>query len=744
MPAGGLSEAEQRHLGQHVSSFVPQRDVVRIGRDPSNDVEVRDDLRASRRHAELRLRNGRWEVQDLNSANGTFVNGTRISKAVLSDGDLLAVGNHLFVFRAGQLEEYSAVDGTSLDAIGVTVMAGSATLLQNVSFSLPSRSMLAVVGPSGAGKSTLLRALTGVLTPSQGQVRFAGRDLHGSYEEFRSRIGSVPQDDLVHPELTPRTELELSAALRLPTDIGRDGRRARVDQVLAELGLTERADLQISKLSGGQRKRVSVGTELLTQPTLLFLDEPTSGLDPGNEKQVMTVLRQLANGGRVVVVVTHATQSLDLADRVLFLARGGRVAYFGPPADALAYFARHGVPGGFADVFRALDDPGDLDWQAIFQGDPDYDRFVGAAVRQAAGRVSAGRPAGRAVSAVPAAAQFRVLIQRQRRIITGDRKTMILLSVQAPIFGVIIALLYPSHTLSTNSGPFAALLLWLLVISATWLGASGTIREIVKELAIYRRERAVGLSIPAYVGSKFAVFGAITVVQSFIVALIGLSRQTLPPIDSQNFVVLLHAFRPSIFRGLRPFAVGSVISSQQLEVLIAVALSGLAGTGLGLAISALVRKSDQAVFLLPVVLVIEMALSLPLLKLDNSSPFIQIGSKVVSAGWGLSALGSTVSLNQLLTPYRWALTFGERDVAYDLHALQAQVNHRPAPPFPPIPVRELNQALSTDPSWQHSGSAWFTAVLVLILMTAVFCAIAVVALRRLDIGRQSRQLQAAR
>jgi hypothetical protein len=337
-----------------------------------------------------------------------------------------------------------------------------------------------------------------------------------------------------------------------------------------------------------------------------------------------------------------------------------------------------------------------------------------------------------------------VLIGRPRRIITGDRKTMILLSVQAPIFGVIIALLYPAQTLSTNSGPFAALLLWLLVISATWLGASGTIREIVKELAIYRRERAVGLSILAYVGSKFAVFGAITVVQAFVVALIGLSRQNLPPIDSQNFIVLLHQFRPALFRGLRPFAVGSVLSSQQLEVLIAVALSGLAGTGLGLAISALVRKSDQAVFLLPVVLVIEMALSLPLLKLDNSSPFIQVGSKIVSAGWGLSALGSTVSLNQLLTPYRWALTFGERDVAYNLHALQAQVNHRPLPPVPPIPIRQLNQALKTDPSWAHSSSAWLTAMLVLIIMTAVLLAIAVVALRRLDIGRQGRKQARAR
>ncbi len=398
-PPGRLAE---QALGRSVSVFVPEADVVRIGRDPSNDIALADDPLASRRHAELRRTASGWEIRDLNSANGTFRNGARVSRAELADGDLLSTGNHIFVFRGGRLEELSEADDTSLDVAGICVTApgGGATLLTDVSFSLPSRSMLAVVGPSGAGKSTLLGALTGSLTPSRGQVSFAGRDLHSSYEEFRTRIGLVPQDDLVHAELTPRSELGLAAALRLPPDTGREGRQARVKQVLAELGLTERADLQISKLSGGQRKRVSVGTELLTQPTLLFLDEPTSGLDPGNEKQVMSVLRQLADGGRVVVVVTHATQSLDLADRVLFLARGGRVAYFGPPADALAFFARHGVTGGYADVFRALDEPGDVDWSARFRADPDYERYVGAAGRQAA--VRQGMPASGRCRAPPA------------------------------------------------------------------------------------------------------------------------------------------------------------------------------------------------------------------------------------------------------------------------------------------------------------------------------------------------------
>jgi ABC-type multidrug transport system ATPase subunit len=726
-------------LGRSVGTFVPGKDVVRIGREESNDLVLAGDPRASRRHAELRrLPDGGWEVRDLGSHNGTFVNGKRVSRARLAEEDLLTLGNHIFVFRDGRLDQLSEADDTSLDVIGVTVtVPGGVTLLSDVSFSLPARSVLAVVGPSGAGKTTLLGALTGALTPSRGQVCFAGRDLHSAYEEFRSRIGLVPQDDLVHPELTARAELELAAELRLPPDTGRAARRARVQQVLAELGLAERADLPISKLSGGQRKRVSVGTELLTEPTLLFLDEPTSGLDPGNEKQVMSVLRQLADGGRVVVVVTHATQSLDLADRVLFLTRGGRVAYFGPPAGALGFFARHGAAGGYADIFRALDEPGDVDWAARFRADPDHDRYVGLAVRQAAVRrgTPARRVSLRGASPVPPRDQLRVLIKRQLLVLRGDRRSMLLLAAQPLAFGVIIAAIFQSYTLSTSQGPFASLMLWLLVISATWLGASGTIREIVKELPVFRRERAVGLSIPAYVGSKFAVFGGITVIQSFAVVLIGLIRQSLPPQDHQHFIPRLLAFGPRVapaaFRSLRPYAEGSFLPSQRLEIAVAVALAGIAGTALGLLVSAAVRKSDQAVLLLPVVLVVEMALSLPLLQLHNPSPVISDLANITSANWGMSAVASTVSLDQLLTPYQLDLADGTAEVNGII------TTGRPLPP----PRSAILSAVRGAPAWRHTTATWLTAASIMVIMAAVLLVIAVFLLRRQDIGRQGGQVR---
>ncbi len=672
---------------------------------------------------------GSWVLRDVGSHNGTFLNGEKVSRAFLSDGDIVALGNHLFRFREGKLEQFSASDDTSLDVARLKVVTeGGATLLEDVAFSLPSRSVLAIVGPSGAGKTTLLRALNGFAAPTEGGVRFAGRDLYGAYDELRSRIGYVPQDDLVHPQLTIRQELESAAALRLPPDLGKQGRSARVERVIDELGLEQRADLRIDKLSGGQRKRASLAIELLTEPALLFLDEPTSGLDPGNEHQVMSVLRELADRGRIVIVVTHATQSLSLVDRVLFLTRGGRVAYYGPPDRALAYFARQGVTGGYAEIFRMLEAPEVDDLAERFRADSDHDRFVDRALRQAnvALWVTHGGRAARPLSPVRPLRQLSVLVHRQLQILRGDRRTLLLLALQAPLFGLIIALLFPAHTLSTNEGPFAALLLWLLVVSATWLGASNSIREIVKELPLYRRERAVGLSIPAYLGSKALVFGTITVVQSVVLVLIGFSRQSLPPQDTYNIIPLMQQSFPGLLSGLRPLALGSVLSSQMAEILIAVALSGLGGMALGLAISARVQRSDQAVLSLPIVLVVQMTLSLPLLQAQNPSPFLKVLGDLTGANWGMKAVASTTSLNQLMTSYLDSLTIGNAEIR--------QLVGQPYP-TPYIQQQLMNSAVGTG-DWRHAAGPWVLAIGILIVMIVLFFGAAWHFLRRIDVGRR--------
>lgn len=707
-------------------AYSSSRGLLRIGRDPGNDVALTDDLRASRQHAQIRGRpDGGWEIRDLGSSHGTFVNGQRVGISALADGDVIAVGSHVFRFTAGSLQEVSVSDEVSLEVAGVGVHKGESQLLHDVTFAVTARSVLAIVGPSGAGKTTMLRALTGFEAPTSGQVRFAGRDLYQSYDEMRSRIGYVPQDDLVHPSLTVGQELSFAASLRLAPDVSSAERQGRVAQVMDELGLTERAGLQVEKLSGGQRKRVSVGTELLTEPALLFLDEPTSGLDPGNEHQVMSVLRDLADGGRIVVVVTHATQSLGMVDRILFLANGGHMAYFGPPDEALKFFARHGVEGGYPAIFHALEAPDAAVWAERFLSDPDHDRFAPELTAPAT-VPSALAGGARQVAPVKPMRQFDVLCRRQLRILAGDRKTLLTLVAQAPAFGLIVFLLFPGGTLGTGRGPFAALLEWLLVISATWLGTSNTIREIVKEAPIYRRERAVGLSRPAYLASKMTVFGVITLVQTWIVVLIGLANQPIPAADKLH---VLPALRQSQFSylldGLRGFNAGSLFGSQLFEILVALSLTGLAACAMGLAISALVSRSEQASVVLPVILVLQMAISLPMLRLGNTSKLLSGASYLSSAAWGVNAVGSTTSLNQLMTSYLIALDTGTDQIHYAL------LGSRYSSAFY---SQQLVDAITGFSAWKHAPGAWLLAVFLLVVIAAALLALAMWGLRRNEIG----------
>ena len=595
------------------------RDRVRIGRAPDNDL-VLEDLQISRRHAELlREPGGEWEIVDLGSHNGTFVNGGRITRARLADGDLVSFAGKLLRFAGGALEERVDEAEAAFEASGLVVRAESgAVLLDEVSFSLERCSFLAVVGTSGAGKSTLLNALAGFRPATEGSVLCGGRDLYTSYDEMRQRIGYVPQDDILHPQLTVRRALRYAAELRFPPDVSAADREARVEEVMAELGLSARADLVISKLSGGQRKRTSIAVELLTKPELLFLDEPTSGLDPGYEKALMGLLRQLADGGRTVVVVTHSLQSLSLCDRALVLAPGGRTAFFGPPAEALAHFGRT----DFADVFTDLETGRDLDWKAGFLRSAAYARYVGRR------RELPHRAETRAPTPPPGhhwLRQFWTLSRRYVAVISSDRANLLLLALQAPILAVVILLANGPGGFDPNTDVairVAQSVGLFIAVSACYLGAGNAIREIVKELPVYLRERAVGLSISAYIASKVAVLSVITIVQASVLVLIGTARQGNPP-DA------------------------SLLGSWRLEMCAGIALCGLASMGLALMISAMVRNGDKAVTLLPLILVPQLVLTSPQLSIYDKPGLGQVAD-VASAQWGYAIFASTVDTNQLV------------------------------------------------------------------------------------------------
>ncbi len=344
---------------------------IRIGRDGDNDI-VLPDFWVSRKHAEVRRVGEEFHLVDLNSSNGLHHNGRRVPRAALAPGDVFTVGRHEFLFDGMHIYQHDDTGPTSIIADDLTVQVKGAVLLDDVSFALRHGTLLGIIGPSGCGKSTLLKSMTGFRQPAQGKLLYDAKDLYQYYSELRYRIGLVPQDDVLHRQLTVRRALRFAASLRFASDVPRRQRKDRVAEVIELLGLTNRTKQRVDTLSGGQRKRTSVALELLTEPSLLALDEPTSGLDPALDKEVMRELRLLADRGRTVVVVTHSVLHLDLCDYVLVMCLGGRMGYFGPPDELLGFFEAE----DYADVFDKVTNEPDR-WAQRYRNSDVYRKYVG-------------------------------------------------------------------------------------------------------------------------------------------------------------------------------------------------------------------------------------------------------------------------------------------------------------------------------------------------------------------------------
>jgi ABC transport system ATP-binding/permease protein len=616
-PAGGWWERKSTAV-HHVAAAVK----ITIGRAPDCDVVLADEL-VSPHHAELRQASGQWLIADLGSWTGTHVNGSRVTEHPVTPNDVIGIGHSLLRLQNGTLVEYTDNGDISFAASDLVVTRSGKRLLDGVSFALPERSVLAVVGPSGAGKSTLLGALTGQRPADSGHVNYAGRDLYDAWDELRQRIGLVPQDDILHPQLTVRRALRYAAELRFPADTPAADRNRRVESVIAELGLTGQATQRISTLSGGQRKRTSVALELLTRPSLLFLDEPTSGLDPGMDKSVMQTLRGLADGGRTVVVVTHSPAQLDLCDRVLVLASGGRLAYFGPPSEALRYFGQ----ADFADMFLLLDRATDVDWTKKFRDSPEYARYVtptATPVRRPSGATRQMPPPQ--PRRQPAARQFAVLSRRYLAVIAADRAYSIfllglplVLSVFAKILPGDSGLSWPDAQRSpARDDPRQVLL--LLVLGCAFMGFAMSFRELVKERAIFQREKAFGLSPGAYLGSKLAVLALIGTVQAVLVGLLGTLNTPAPP--------------------------DPIFGDAMTEIVITLILVTVSIMALGLLVSALIANPDRGMPVMVVVLLLQLLLCGMLFPV-HGRPVLEQISWLMPARWGFAMGASTAGLPAL-------------------------------------------------------------------------------------------------
>jgi ABC-type multidrug transport system ATPase subunit/pSer/pThr/pTyr-binding forkhead associated (FHA) protein len=480
-----------------------------FGRDPQND-SVIDHPSVSRNHSRIERQNGALVITDLSSTNGTFVNGKQIAKAhTLRIADSIRIGPYRFVININEtIASYNEEGNLRLDAIHLNkITSKGTTLLNDVSLSILAKEFVVIAGVSGGGKSTLLDALNGFRPATSGSVLVNGNDLYKNFNAYRTELGYVPQKDIVHMELSVQQALDYAAQLRMPADTTPSERRTRINEVLEDLGLSDRRHLPIKDLSGGQLKRVSIGVELITKPSLFFLDEATSGLDPGTEAEIMQLLRQLADRGRTVLLITHTTENVALCDLVIFLAAGGHIAYFGPPSEALTYFGVTKFNEIYSKVERELSPQ---EWQKRYQKSPQYQKYVVERQQNIKVPANSKRPRIRKqtlaanIKHVSAWRQFMILSHRNIVILMRDRASLILMLAIAPILGLMDFVTWKRELFDIEKGnPNQVLtMLFAMALVAVMVGSLATMREIVKEVDVYRRERAIGLQSFPYVLSK--------------------------------------------------------------------------------------------------------------------------------------------------------------------------------------------------------------------------------------------------
>ncbi|WP_174532201.1 FHA domain-containing protein [Streptomyces ambofaciens] len=646
--------------------------VMRIGRALENELVV-SDLQVSRNHAEFHSTpDGRMEIRDLGSHNGTYVNGQPIAKGgsqLLGPTDVVGVGHSTFRIVGDRLEEFVDTGEVSFSARHLTVTVdGGKQILKDVSFGVPEKSLIAVIGPSGSGKSTLLKALTGYRPADQGEVLYDNRNLYKQFAELRQRIGLVPQDDILHKELTVKKALKYAAKLRFPADTTAAERDARIDEVLRELKLDIHRDKKVTSLSGGQRKRVSVALELLTKPSLIFLDEPTSGLDPGMDRDVMQLLRGLADDGRTVLVVTHSVAELAICDKLLVMAPGGSVAYFGPPEEALNFFGYD----TWADVFSAFENYRDYDWAGRWKGSQHYQMY--------AADIDAVAPQAVQVPAMHAMkppkpqgwmSQFVTLVRRYVSVIVSDKGFLALMVILPAVLGAVSLLIDADKGLLPNpANPqtgriipngTATTVLLILAVGACFAGAANSVRELIKERVIYERERATGLSRSAYLMSKVFVLGMITVLQGLLVGVIGFATREIPE-------------------------EGLVLGGLTLvELSLPIMALGFTSMMFGLIISALVKTAEKTMPLLVMFAIIQVVFTGCLFALNGAVGVNQF-SYLMPSRWAVAAAGATLDFNRISPP---------------------------------------EQGAENDPLWEHTVGAWamdMTALIALGVICGFFVA----------------------
>ncbi|MEB1808186.1 MAG: FHA domain-containing protein [Bacillaceae bacterium] len=613
--------------------------VIKIGRESSSDIQIKHSS-VSREHARVTKENNTYYLEDNQSTNGTFLNGLLVSgKAELNHADVIIIGDTKLIFQSKKIIYNVQSKGLRIDAIKITkdvkdsnsgMFKGKSTkrILDDISVSIKSGELVALIGGSGAGKSTFMDSLNGFRLPTEGSVLVNGDDFYSNYNAYKNIMGYVPQQDIVYDTLTVREMLTYAAKLRMPDDTTDHEIAERVKEVIKDVELEGREDLVIKQLSGGQRKRASIAVELLADPKLFFLDEPTSGLDPGMERNMMKLLRKLSDNGKTIILITHATANIHLCDKAVILGYGGKLCYFGPPNGALEFFKVQ----DYADIYDLINKSSD-EWQKMFR-ESTYYSYHNSLVQKDA-KIDERKTKSQSSSF----RQFLILTSRYLKLTLIDKQRLAFLLLQAPFIALLLSFVAEKDAFELYET--SKEVIFTVAASAVWIGLLNSLQEITKENDIYRRERAVNLQLGPYIFSKLVILGALTFVQSvaFVVAL--------------SFVMEL----PS----------KSLIGSVHLEFFIAFFLTTLAATTLGLVVSSTVGNSDRAMGLAPILLIPQLIFNGLVFKLEGFADFV---SNLAISKWASRAISISIDLNDKPTEIETRAMVPPRDIpAYYNHDL---------------------------------------------------------------------------
>ncbi len=470
-------------------------------------------------------------------------------------------------------------------------------ILADLTMDVKRGEFVAIVGCSGAGKTTLMNILSGYNKPSKGTVYVDGLNLFKEEDYFKGKIAYVPQQEILDQTLTLQKSLEYSLALRIK-NIQKKESKSTINRVLKMLELSHVRNSLIKNLSGGEKKRASIATEMLSDPNLFLLDEPTSGLDANIEKKIMKKLREIANTGKTIIMTAHTVSNLNLCDKIIFMGKDGKICYYGTYNDIFDYFNVE----EFVDIYDILKNDTNT-WYKKYIHEHQAEKLYSNIKKEKVERVSLFK-------------QTKILVKRYISSLINNKFMLALLLGQSIAMGLLICLATEKDCLSN---PITASMVFVaFTMASSWLGLFNTIQEIVKEKDMLKKEYMSGLSFSAYMTSKVIIFSVLSLYQAITCV----------------SIVYFH---------LDPRPEDTLITNTLLDLIINFFLVSFSTSMIGMFISAIVKDAKTTLILSPLYMMMQMLFSgmfIPFIELTKNISYFAI------ARWGYENFAAISNLSK--------------------------------------------------------------------------------------------------